>query len=87
MIQLERSTPNDHTNGDALATALLISDAIHHMPFEVNIWQAQNIWNDLLRRSDRNEWSPEWKEGFKKLGEAMNIRVDDLVIEEGVSAF
>jgi alpha-amylase/alpha-mannosidase (GH57 family) len=87
MVQLERSAPNDHTNGDALATALLISDAIHHMPFEVNIWQAQNIWNDLLRRSDTNYWIPEWKQDFKRLGEAMNIRVDELVIEEGVSAF
>ena len=87
MVQLERSAPNDHTNGDALATALLISDAIHHMPFEVNIWQAQNIWNDLLRRSDTNYWIPEWKQDFKKLGAAMNIRVDELVIEEGVSAF
>jgi alpha-amylase/alpha-mannosidase (GH57 family) len=85
MVQLERCTPNGHSNGDALATAILINDAIHHMPFEVNIWQAQNIWNDLLRRSDRNDWTPEWKEDFKKLGEAMNIRVDELVIEEGVS--
>jgi len=57
------------------------------MPFEVNIWQAQNIWNDLLRRSDRNDWPPQWKEDFRKLGEAMNICVDELVIEEGVSAF
>jgi alpha-amylase/alpha-mannosidase (GH57 family) len=87
MVQLENSTPNGRSNGDALATALLINEAIHHMPFEVNMWQAQNIWNDLLRRSDRNYWTPEWKEGFKKLGEAMNIRVDELVIEEGVSAF
>ncbi len=57
------------------------------MPFEVNIWQAQNIWNDLLRRSDTNYWSAGWKEDFKKLGRAMNISVDQLVIEEGVSAF
>jgi hypothetical protein len=57
------------------------------MPFEVNIWQAQNIWNDLLRRSDSNYWTDEWKEGFKKLGEIMNIKVDQLVIEEGVSIF
>jgi alpha-amylase/alpha-mannosidase (GH57 family) len=87
MVQLENSTPNGRSNGDALTTALVINEAIHGMPFEVNMWQAQNIWNDLLRRSDRNDWTPEWKEGFKKLGEAMNIRVDELVIEEGVSAF
>jgi Domain of unknown function (DUF3536)/Glycosyl hydrolase family 57 len=90
MVRLENSSPNGtngYSAGDALATALLINEAIHHMPFEVNIWQAQNIWNDLLRRSDRNDWPPQWKEDFKKLGEAMNICVDELVIEEGVSAF
>jgi alpha-amylase/alpha-mannosidase (GH57 family) len=90
MVRLENSSPNGtngHSAGDALATALLINDAIHHMPFEVNIWQAQNIWNDLLRRVDRNDWPPQWKEDFKKLGEAMNICVNELVIEEGVSAF
>jgi hypothetical protein len=90
MVRLENSSPNGtngYSAGDALATALLINEAIHHMPFEVNIWQAQNIWNDLLRRSDRNDWPPQWKEDFRKLGEAMNICVDELVIEEGVSAF
>jgi alpha-amylase/alpha-mannosidase (GH57 family) len=87
MVHLEKSKPNGHSSSDALATALLINETIHRMPFEVNIWQAQNIWNDLLRRSDRSDWSPEWKEDFKKLGEAMNIRVDELVIEEGVSTF
>jgi hypothetical protein len=57
------------------------------MPFEVVIWQAQNIWNDLLRRTDPAYWPAEWKEEYKKLGIAMNIAVDELVIEEGVSAF
>ncbi len=57
------------------------------MPFEVVIWQAQNIWNDLLRRTDATYWSAEWKADFKKLGLAMNIAVDELVVEEGVSAF
>src|SRR5258705_11097250 len=50
----------------ALATALVIAETIHKMPFEVNLWQAQNIWNDLLRRSDMNYWSAEWKENFKE---------------------
>jgi alpha-amylase/alpha-mannosidase (GH57 family) len=87
MIRLEASAAGDPTASGALPTAIVVAEAIHKMPFEVNIWQAQNIWNDLLRRSDTNYWSPEWKEGFKKLGEIMNIKVDQLVIEEGVSAF
>ena len=53
----------------------------------MNLWQSQNIWNDLLRRSDSNYWMPEWRDGFKHLGEAMNIAVDRLVVEEGVTTF
>ncbi|WP_353072972.1 DUF3536 domain-containing protein [Tunturiibacter gelidoferens] len=87
MIRLEAAAAGDHQSSDALAAAIEVAQATHKMPFEVNIWQAQNIWNDLLRRSDTNYWTDEWKEGFKKLGETMNIKVDQLVIEEGVSAF
>ena len=83
----EAAAAGDPAAAGALATALLIAETIHTMPFEVNIWQAQNIWNDLLRRSDTNYWPHEWKEEFKKLGRTMNISVDQLVIEEGVSAF
>jgi alpha-amylase/alpha-mannosidase (GH57 family) len=87
MVRLEASAAGDPSANGALATALLIAETIHRMPFEVNLWQAQNIWNDLLRRSDTNYWTAEWKEDFKKLGKVMNISVDELVIEEGVSAF
>jgi len=87
MIRLEAAAAGDPATAGALNNALVIADTIRKMPFEVNIWQAQNIWNDLLRRSDKEYWSEEWKEGFKKLGEAMNIKVDQLVVEEGVSAF
>ena len=64
-----------------------IAETFCKVPFEVNLWQAQNIWNDLLRRSDKSYWNPAWRDEFRKLGEAMNIRVDQLVTEEGVSAF
>ncbi len=87
MVRLEASVAGDPSAAGALATALLIAETIQNMPFEVNLWQAQNIWNDLLRRSDTNYWTAEWKEDFKKLGKAMNIAVDQIVIEEGVSAF
>jgi len=87
MVRLEASAAGDPSANGALTTALLIAETIHKMPFEVNLWQAQNIWNDLLRRSDTNYWTAEWKEDFKKLGKVMNICVDQLVIEEGVSAF
>ena len=87
MIRLEASVHGDHSAHGALSTAVIVANTIQAMPFEVNLWQAQNIWNDLLRRSDMNYWAADWKEGFKKLGTAMNISVNQLVIEEGVSAF
>jgi len=74
------------TNG-ALPAAIAIATTLRAMPFDVNLWKAQNIWNDLFRRSDRTYWSKEWTAGFKRLGEALNISVDQLVTDEGVSAF
>jgi alpha-amylase/alpha-mannosidase (GH57 family) len=87
MIRLEAEAGGDPSALGALNNAVTIAIALHRVPFEVNFWQAQNIWNDLLRRSDKNYWTDEWKEGFKRLGEAMNICVDQLVVEAGVSAF
>jgi alpha-amylase/alpha-mannosidase (GH57 family) len=87
MIRLEAMAGDDLAAAGVLASAVAIADALRKLPFEVNLWQAQNIWNDLLRRSDTNYWSMEWKDDFKALGRIMNIGVDQLVIEEGVSAF
>jgi alpha-amylase/alpha-mannosidase (GH57 family) len=87
MVPLEAAAAGEESSSRVLADALVIAEAFRKLPFEVNFWQAQNIWNDLLRRSDRTYWTDEWREDFRKLGEALNIRVDQLVTEEGVSAF
>jgi len=89
MVKLEAAIGNDHQpqNISVLQDTLAIAESLRTLPMEVNLWQAQNIWNDLLRRSDTSHWSREWREGFYKLGLALNISVDDLVVEEGVSEF
>jgi alpha-amylase/alpha-mannosidase (GH57 family) len=89
MVKLEAEAA-EAASADALNMlheALAVADVVRLMPFEVIIWQAQNIWNDLLRRLDDGYLSREWKDDFKKLGRAMNIAVEELVIEEGVTAF
>ena len=95
----QEATANGASSGDAagmgyvrsvaaaLRTALTIATALHTLPFDVNLWQAQNIWNDLFRRNHSANWPPEWKLAFKKLGTALYISVDELVTEAGVSAF
>jgi len=89
MVKLEAAIGNDHQpqNVSVLQDTLAIAESLQTLPMEINLWQAQNIWNDLLRRSDTSHWSREWREGFYKLGLALNISVDDLVVEEGVSEF
>jgi alpha-amylase/alpha-mannosidase (GH57 family) len=93
-LALQHPTPASFA---ALNETLAIAESLRTLPFEVNIWQAQNIWNDLLRRSGIADtvanssetplWPASWREGFRKLGLALNIAVDDLVVEEGVPAF
>ena len=89
MVKLEAASSegSPHDSLLALHEARDLAELIRFMPFEVVIWQAQNIWNDLLQRTDATYWSPAWKADFKKLGEAMNIAVEELVVEEGVTAF
>ena len=89
MVKLEAAVSDQHPEASLLAlhAAVDLAECIRSMPFEVTIWQAQNIWNDLLQRSDAAYWSSEWKAGFKELGQAMNIAVDELVVEEGVPVF
>jgi alpha-amylase/alpha-mannosidase (GH57 family) len=70
-----------------LNQTLEIAESLRLLPMEINLWQAQNIWNDLLSRSDSGYWSREWRDAFRRVGLALNISVDELVIEKGVRAF
>ncbi|MDE1155981.1 MAG: DUF3536 domain-containing protein [Acidobacteriaceae bacterium] len=70
-----------------LNETLTLAESLHGLPMEVSLWQAQNIWHDMLRHESSRSWSKEWHEGFCKLGLALNIAVDELVVEAGVSLF
>jgi hypothetical protein len=85
MIHLERAV--EELDLGVLNETLEIAESLRSVPMDINLWQAQNIWNDLLRRSDSTYWSREWREGFRKIGIALNISVDELVFEKGVRAF
>jgi len=85
MVKLEAAVEAETLS--VLHDAVNIAESLRTLPMDVNLWQAQNIWNDLLRKSDSSFWSREWRDGFRKLGLALNISVDELVVEEGVSTF
>jgi alpha-amylase/alpha-mannosidase (GH57 family) len=90
MVRLEGAVEQQSASQQNLAVlheTLAIAESVRTLPMDVNLWQAQNIWNDLLRRSDSSYWSREWREGFRRIGLALNIAVDDLVVEKSVRAF
>ena len=79
MVRLEGALETH--NLAVLNETLAIAESLRSLPMEVNLWQAQNIWNDLLRRGDSRYWSREWREGFRRLGKSLNISVSELVTE------
>jgi hypothetical protein len=86
MVRLEGAAAESNALA-VLADTVAIAESLNTLPMDVNLWQAQNIWNDLLRRSDAGYHSREWREGFSRLGTALNINVEELVIDENVRTF
>ncbi len=82
MVALEASAPLQKMQ--VMAEALAIAESLRTLPAPSSLWQAQNIWSDLLRRPESRYWSREWREGYRKLGKALKISVDDLAVEDGV---
>ena len=87
MARLDEATERDEGVDAALEPAIAIAQCLRAMPFEVNLWQAQNIWNDVVQRGNLEGWSAVEREGLRSLGRALNIAVERLVVEEGVSVF
>jgi hypothetical protein len=74
---------------DSLDHALTLARTLRELPFELNLWQAQNIWYDILIKSNRFLMGTEakaaehWRENFLELGRQLSIAVEQLVVEEG----
>ncbi len=74
---------HDHpTDLAAVEDALLIADTLTELPFDVNLWQAQNLWYDTYRAHRDAPPSAEWLAKMKDLGSHMTIAVDSIVSEE-----
>ena len=64
---------------EMLDRALTLARALEELPFDLNLWQAQNIWYDIFRTSgyalsalsdmDR----PSWEKAFNELGSCLSI--------------
>jgi alpha-amylase/alpha-mannosidase (GH57 family) len=76
----------DFRNMLRMDNALLTARTLSELPFDVNTWQAQNIWYDILKLSRKQSLPDGWEEKFRELGTQMKIRVDELVVEEDEDA-
>ncbi|HEY3704101.1 MAG TPA: DUF3536 domain-containing protein [Terracidiphilus sp.] len=87
MIELQMSTGSL----EMIDRALTLSRTLIELPFELNLWQAQNIWYEIMRSSNyaltslAPEDRPLWDRDFAELGRLLNIdtaaiKVVDLTI-------
>jgi alpha-amylase/alpha-mannosidase (GH57 family) len=70
-----------------LEEATAVARIVHDLPFEVRLWQAQNIWYEILELTRRPvpAGPPLWLPLFKTLGRHLRIAVDELVMEDDVA--
>jgi alpha-amylase/alpha-mannosidase (GH57 family) len=86
MIELTMSSGNL----DILDRALSLARTLSELPFELNLWQAQNIWYEILRSSPHSltahdpEDRPRWDRDFSELGCCLSIACDVIAAEEPV---
>ena len=84
MIELTMSSGNL----DILDRALSLARTLTELPFELNLWQAQNIWYEILRSSPHSltahepEDRPRWDRDFRELGSCLSIACDIIAAEE-----
>jgi hypothetical protein len=75
MIELQMSSGSL----EILDRALLLARALVELPFELNLWQAQNIWYEILRTSSyaltalEPDDLPRWEKNFSELGSCLSI--------------
>jgi alpha-amylase/alpha-mannosidase (GH57 family) len=64
---------------EMLERALTLARAMTELPFELNLWQAQNIWYEILRTTSyaltalAAEDRPRWDKSFCELGTCLTI--------------
>jgi len=75
MIELQMSSGSL----EMLERALNLARTLVELPFELNLWQAQNMWYEILRTSTygltslKDEERPRWEKSFSELGSCLSI--------------
>jgi hypothetical protein len=75
MVELQMSSGSL----EMLERALVLARTLTELPFDLNLWQAQNIWYEILRTSGyaltalAREDRPRWERDFNELGKCLTF--------------
>ena len=84
MVELQMSAGSLEILDSAVALARTLTE----LPFDLNLWQAQNIWYEILRTSGEaltalpTDDRLRWDKGFADLGTCLGIATDSISAEE-----
>ncbi len=73
---------------EMLDRALTLARAFADLPFDLNLWQAQNIWYEILRTSSYAltalgpEDRPLWDKSFNELAVCLSIDPDAISVQD-----
>jgi alpha-amylase/alpha-mannosidase (GH57 family) len=73
---------------EMLERALTLGRTLVELPFELNLWQAQNIWYEILRTSGYSLSAladadlPRWEKNFDELGHCLSIDCEAIRSQE-----
>jgi alpha-amylase/alpha-mannosidase (GH57 family) len=87
MIELQMSSGSLEMLDRALALGRLLAE----LPFELNLWQAQNIWYEILRTSSYGltalaaDARPLWDKNFCELGNCLSIDCAAITAQDPVA--
>ena len=76
---------------EMLERALALARTFTQLPFDLNLWQAQNIWYEILRGNhaftalDADD-RPRWDKDFSELGTCLSFDVEAVRIEDEAAA-
>lgn len=80
--RMKRAMADLHASAGSLEVldqALSLARTLIELPFDLNLWQAQNIWYEIMRTSSQTltalaaDDRPVWNENFNELGSCLSI--------------
>ena len=87
MVELQHAVGTQNV----LDRALALARALMEMPFDLNLWQAQNIWYEILRTGAHEvqalpeEELARWTSDFGQLGRCLSIDTESITAPEQVA--